>query len=119
MNSLERKSLVGLASLYAFRMLGLFMLLPVLSLYAQEYSGSSAILIGVALGIYGLTQGLFQIPLGFLSDKVGRKPVIVGGMLLFLCGSIVAAMSDSMWGLIVGRALQGTGAVASTPISTV
>ena len=114
MNSLERKSLVGLAYLYAFRMLGLFMLLPVLSLYAQEYSGSSAILIGVALGIYGLTQGLFQIPLGFLSDKVGRKPVIVGGMLLFLCGSIVAAMSDSMWGLIVGRALQGTGAVAST-----
>ena len=114
MNSLERKSLVGLASLYAFRMLGLFMLLPVLSLYAQEYSGSTAILIGIALGIYGLTQGLFQIPLGFLSDKVGRKPVIVGGMLLFLCGSIVAAMSDSMWGLIAGRALQGTGAVAST-----
>lgn len=114
MNPLERKSLVGLASLYAFRMLGLFMLLPVLSLYAEDYSGSTAILVGVALGIYGLTQGLFQIPLGFLSDRIGRKPVIIGGMLLFMAGSIVAAMADSMWGLIAGRALQGTGAVAST-----
>ena len=72
MNSLERKSLFGLAALYAFRMLGLFMLLPVLSLYADQYSGNTTILIGVALGIYGLTQGLFQIPLGFLSDRIGN-----------------------------------------------
>lgn len=114
MNSLERKSLFGLASLYAFRMLGLFMLLPVLALYAEDYSGSTVVLVGVALGIYGLTQGLFQIPFGFLSDRIGRKPVIIGGMLLFLAGSILAALADSMWGLIAGRALQGAGAVAST-----
>lgn len=114
MNLSERKSLIGLASLYAFRMLGLFMLLPVLSLYSEGYTGSTAVLVGVALGIYGLTQGLFQIPLGFLSDKIGRKPVIVGGMLLFLTGSVIAAISDTMWGLIAGRALQGAGAVAST-----
>ncbi|WP_438959057.1 MFS transporter, partial [Porticoccus sp.] len=114
MNSLERKSLVGLASLYAFRMVGLFMLLPVLALYAGDYTGSSAFLVGLALGIYGLTQGLFQIPLGFLSDRIGRKPVIAAGMLLFLVGSVVAALSDSMWGLIAGRAMQGAGAVAST-----
>ena len=114
MNPLERKSLVGLASLYAFRMVGLFMLLPVLALYAGDYSGSSALLVGLALGIYGLTQGLFQIPLGFLSDRIGRKPVIAAGMLLFLVGSVIAALSDSMWGLIAGRAMQGAGAVAST-----
>lgn len=114
MNLSERKSLIGLASLYAFRMLGLFMLLPVLSLYSEGYTGSTAVLVGVALGIYGLTQGLFQIPLGFLSDKIGRKPVLVGGMLLFLTGSVIAAISDTMWGLIAGRALQGAGAVAST-----
>jgi MFS family permease len=114
MNPLERKSLLGLASLYAFRMIGLFMLLPVLSLYSNQYSGSSTILVGVALGIYGLTQGLFQIPLGFLSDRFGRKPIIFIGMIIFFFGSILAAMSDSMWGLIAGRALQGVGAVAST-----
>jgi len=114
MNPLERKSLFGLASLYAFRMVGLFMLLPVLALYAGDYSGSSALLVGLALGIYGLTQGLFQIPLGFLSDRIGRKPVIAGGLLLFLVGSVIAALSDSMWGLIAGRAMQGAGAVAST-----
>lgn len=114
MNPLERKSLAGLATLYAFRMVGLFMLLPVLALYAGDYSGSSALLVGLALGVYGLTQGLFQIPLGFLSDRIGRKPVIVAGMLLFLVGSVIAALSDSMWGLIAGRAMQGAGAVAST-----
>lgn len=114
MNAVERKSLLGLASLYAFRMLGLFMVLPVLALYGDEYTGSSAFLIGLVLGVYGLTQGLFQIPLGFLSDRLGRKPIIIFGMLLFLLGSVVAALSDSIWGLMIGRALQGTGAVAST-----
>ena len=114
MTPLERKSLLGLASLYVFRMLGLFMVLPVLALYAGDYAGSTALLVGLALGIYGLTQGLLQIPLGFLSDRFGRKPVIAGGMLVFLLGSVIAALSDSLWGVILGRALQGAGAIAST-----
>jgi len=114
MNKLEIRSLLGLIALYATRMLGLFMVLPVLSLYVSEYSGSTTFLLGVALGVYGLTQGLLQIPLGMLSDRVGRKAVILGGMAVFLVGSLVAALADSIVGLIVGRALQGAGAVAST-----
>ena len=114
MNKLEIRSVLGLVSLYATRMLGLFMVLPVMSVYGVDYAGSTTFLIGVALGIYGLTQSLFQIPLGMLSDRIGRKTVIIGGMLLFLLGSIVAASADSIYGVIVGRALQGAGAVAST-----
>ena len=114
MNSLEIRSLIGLASLYATRMLGLFMVLPVLSLYGGDYVGSTTVLVGVALGIYGLTQGLLQIPLGMLSDRLGRKTIIVAGMAVFLLGSLVAASADTIQGLIIGRALQGAGAVAST-----
>ncbi|MFA5494677.1 MAG: MFS transporter [Porticoccaceae bacterium] len=114
MNSLEIRSLIGLVSLYATRMLGLFMVLPVMSLYGGDYTGSTTMLVGVALGIYGLTQGLFQIPLGMLSDRLGRKTIIVGGMVVFLLGSLVAATAESIHGLIIGRALQGAGAVAST-----
>lgn len=114
MNTLEIRSLLGLIALYATRMLGLFMVLPVLTLYAADYSGSTTFLLGVALGAYGLTQGILQIPLGMLSDRVGRKAVILGGMVLFLAGSLVAATADSIHGLILGRALQGAGAVAST-----
>jgi len=114
MNSLEIRSLLGLTFLYAMRMLGLFMVLPVMSLYGGEYAGSTTVLVGVALGVYGLTQGLFQIPLGMLSDRLGRKTIIVAGMMVFLLGSLVAASADTIQGLIVGRALQGTGAVAST-----
>src|SRR5690606_5872028 len=114
MTRLETRSLLGLIALYATRMLGLFMVLPVIALYAGDYSGSTTFLLGVALGAYGLTQGLLQIPLGMLSDKVGRKAVIIGGMLCFLAGSVVAATADSISGLIVGRTLQGMGAVAST-----
>jgi len=113
MSNLEARSLFGLAALYATRMLGLFMVLPVLSLYATEYSHSTTLLLGVALGIYGLTQGVMQIPLGMLSDKIGRKAIIGGGMIVFLIGSVLAATADSIYMLILGRALQGTGAVAS------
>lgn len=100
-------------------MLGLFMVLPVLALYVNQYAGASPLLLGLALGAYGLTQSMLQIPLGLLSDRIGRKPVIIGGLLVFVLGSVIAALSDSMLGLIVGRALQGGGAIASTLMALV
>ena len=90
------------------------MVLPVLALYQDNYADATPFLLGLTLGIYGLTQALLQIPLGLLSDKIGRKPVIVGGLLMFVLGSVVAASADSMQGLMIGRALQGMGAIAST-----
>lgn len=110
----ERRAVSGLAGLYALRMLGLFMVLPVLSIYSADLAGASPALIGMAIGGYGLTQALLQIPFGFLSDKVGRKAVIVGGLVLFIIGSVVAAMSESIYGVIIGRCLQGSGAIASS-----
>jgi MFS family permease len=100
-------------------MLGLFMVLPVLAVATSDYSGFSPLTLGFALGAYGLTQALLQIPLGVLSDRIGRTSVIIGGLLLFIIGSIVAALADNMLGLILGRALQGTGAIASTLMALV
>ncbi|QJQ96990.1 MULTISPECIES: MFS transporter [Halomonadaceae] len=109
----ERRAIIGLASLYASRMLGLFMVLPVLALYADELAGATPLLIGVALGGYGLTQAILQIPFGLLSDRIGRKKVIAAGLLLFLLGSVVAAQAETITGIIIGRCLQGSGAVAA------
>ncbi len=109
----ELRAAIGLAGIFATRMLGLFMILPVLSLYVDELQGSTPFLIGIAIGIYGLTQAIFQIPLGMLSDRLGRKPVITAGLLVFALGSVVAATSDSIYGIVAGRALQGTGAIAA------
>jgi predicted MFS family arabinose efflux permease len=114
MTALERRTVSSLAMLYSFRMLGLFMVLPLLALYAGDFPDASPTMIGLALGIYGLSQALLQIPLGWLSDRVGRKPVILGGLLMFAVGSLVAAMSESLWGIVLGRALQGAGAIAGT-----
>ena len=100
-------------------MLGLFLILPVFALYAEGLRGYTAFLAGLALGIYGLTQAIFQIPFGLLSDKVGRKPVIAAGLILFGIGSVMAAMADSMVGVIIGRALQGTGAIAAAVLALV
>ena len=94
-------------------MLGLFMFLPVFSVHAHEYAGHTPLLIGVAIGIYGLTQGVFQVPFGILSDRFGRKPVIAAGLLIFALGSVVAALADDIGGIVAGRALQGMGAVAA------
>ncbi|MCL5669299.1 MAG: MFS transporter [Gammaproteobacteria bacterium] len=110
----ERRATVALAGIYSLRMLGLFLILPVFALYAREHlAGATPTLIGLAIGAYGLTQALLQIPFGMLSDRFGRKPVIIGGLLVFALGSVVAALSDSIAGVIIGRALQGSGAIAA------
>ncbi|MGH1472445.1 MAG: MFS transporter [Cellvibrionaceae bacterium] len=109
----ERRAVVSLALLYAFRMMGLFMVLPVLMLFGENYQDSSPALLGLALGAYGFSQALLQIPFGLWSDRWGRKPVIAVGLILFAIGSVVAALSDTVYGLILGRFLQGAGAIAS------
>ncbi len=109
----EKQAAVSLALVYGLRMLGLFMILPVFSLHADDYAGATPLLIGLAIGIYGLTQGLFQLPFGYLSDRIGRKTVIVGGLLIFCGGSILAAEAETITEVIAGRALQGLGAIAA------
>ena len=113
LNRTEKKASLTLASVFGLRMLGLFMILPVFAIYGVHLEGYSPIWLGLAIGAYGLTQALLQIPMGLLSDKIGRKPVIIGGLIVFLIGSIVAAMSDTVYGVVFGRALQGMGAIAS------
>jgi len=98
---------------FSLRMLGMFMVLPILTSYGMHLQGANEFLVGVAIGIYGLSQALFQIPFGLMSDKIGRKPLIVIGLIIFIIGSIVAALSDSIWGIIIGRALQGAGAISA------
>ena len=115
----QARSVAALASLYIVRMLGLFMVLPVLTLAGDEYGTDDLALLGVALGIYGLTQACLQIPFGVLSDRFGRKPLILLGLLIFIVGSMIAATAETVTGLIVGRALQGAGAVAGVIMAMV
>ena len=114
----ERRASLGLASVFSLRMFGLFVILPVVALYANSMpGGESATLIGLAVGIYGLTQAIFQIPLGRLSDYWGRKKTIYLGLLIFILGSLVAASADSLLWLCIGRAIQGAGAISSAVIA--
>lgn len=114
MTARERRASASLAAIFALRMLGLFLVLPVFALEAAHYpGGDDPTLIGLAMGIYGLTQGVLQIPYGLASDRLGRKRVIVTGLLVFALGSFVAALSGSLHGLIIGRALQGAGAISA------
>lgn len=115
----ERQATLALAGMFVLRMLGIFMVLPLLSLYVTGLPGATPMLIGLAMGIYGLTQAICQIPCGMISDYVDRKAVIAAGILIFIAGSIMAALSDSITSVIIGRALQGVGAVGSATIALV
>lgn len=119
MTSLERRATGSLAGIYALRMLGLFMIMPVLPLFAEHLEGSTPLLIGLSVSIYGLSQAVLQIPFGLLSDRYGRKKLIVFGLLLFASGSIVSALSTTIYGVLFGRALQGAGAIAAVIMALV
>ena len=114
MSPSEIKSSALLASIYSLRMLGIFLILPIFSIYASELSGRpTEFQIGLAFGIYGLTQAILQIPFGMTSDRFGRKPVIYFGLLLFIIGSFIAGISEQIEGIIIGRAIQGSGAISA------
>lgn len=110
----ERRAVAVIALVAMCRMFGLFALLPVLSLFAADLTGATPILVGLAVGGYGLTQASLQIPFGLLSDRIGRLPVIIFGLALFAAGSILAGLSDTIAGVIAGRFLQGAGAISAT-----
>ena len=115
----EELLLTGLCSIYALRIIGMYLILPVLSPYANTLRGATSLLTGLSLGAYGLTQGLFQIPFGHLSDRIGRKRAIALGILLFTAGSVVAAIAKDIRLLIIGRLLQGSGAVAAAVVALI
>ena len=113
MSGSETRAAGGLALVFAFRMLGMFMVLPVLATYGMDLAGATPALIGLAIGAYGLTQAVLQIPFGVISDRIGRRPVIYLGLVIFALGSVLAAQADSIWGVIAGRILQGAGAISA------
>jgi len=119
MSALERRAVAALAGIYSTRLLGLFLILPVFALYAEMLDGYTPERMGFALGVYGLTQALLQLPFGIASDRFGRKPVIAVGLVVFAAGSVVAALAHSIHGVIIGRALQGAGAVSAAVTATV
>src|SRR3989338_8912248 len=114
MTRAELRAGASLSAIFGLRMLGLFFILPVFAVHAPDYAGGDNLtLVGIALGAYGLTQAILQIPFGAASDRWGRKPIIYAGLMLFAAGSFLAAAAGDIWTVIAGRALQGTGAVNS------
>lgn len=113
MNASERRATAALGSIFALRMLGLFMIVPVFAVYGQQYQGATPILLGLAIGIYGLTQALLQIPMSLLADRFARKPLIIIGLLLFALGGVIAASAEHIGWVIFGRAVAGCGAVSA------
>ncbi|MCS7100585.1 MAG: MFS transporter [Burkholderiaceae bacterium] len=114
LSSRELRASAVLAAVYGLRMFGLFLILPVFAVHARALpGGEDALVVGLALGIYGLTQGLLQLPFGLASDRFGRRPVIVAGLALLAAGSLCAAFASNLWGVIIGRAMQGAGAIAA------
>ncbi|WP_333784250.1 MFS transporter [Thermocrinis sp.] len=109
----EKRVILGISFAVATRMLGLFLLLPVLSPYLKNLEGSTPFLIGLAIGIYGFAQAILQIPFGYISDKIGRKPVIVFGMITYILGSLIGGFAKGIWIMILARFIQGFGAVSS------
>jgi len=120
MTPVERRAAFSIAGIFSTRMLGLFMIFPVFALFAEkEFENITGTQIGIAIGVYGLTQALLQVPFGMLSDKFGRKPLIMVGMIIFMIGSLICAVADSIEMMIIGRALQGMGAVAAVLMASV
>jgi MFS family permease len=118
LNSSEKKSTLTIAVIISLRLLGIFLILPVFSVYTIDYPGSTLTLAGLAFGIYALTQSLLQIPFGWASDKYGRKKILILGLILFSVGSIICALAGNIYELIIARALQGSGAVGSVAIAS-
>lgn len=113
MNSLEKRAILGVGGIFALRMIGLFMIVPVFSVYGENYAHATPFLIGLAVGIYGLGQAIFQIPMSLAADKFPRKPIIFLGLVLFALGGIIAANATDIYQVIIGRALAGSGAVSA------
>src|SRR5881394_3290395 len=117
MSSRELRASLSLASIFGLRLFGMFIILPVFALHAQGLPGWNLTLVGIALGAYGLTQAILQIPFGWLSDRRGRKPVLYFGLTVFAAGSFVCASVESPWLVIAGRVLQGAGAISAVVLA--
>lgn len=117
MSALELRASLALASIFGLRLFGLFIILPVFALYAERLPGWDLALVGIALGAYGLTQAILQIPFGWASDRLGRKPVMAFGLLVFAVGSAICAVAEAPWALILGRTIQGAGAISGVAIA--